>query len=395
MKKWIIISIISCILISCIILFNVKIKDDDNIDLKESIGFSFDELDLNFEYNDDISLSEYVNNVDVKIENTVIDTSSLGLKSVNVVYSFQENEYFKQITYNIVDTTSPVLMVASSYSIEVGDEFVYSDYIIIGDNHDKKVECIILNDYDVNVVGVYELEIKCTDSSGNISSDDFKLNVVMELETSYYSADKVYLSDVILEHKTDNTSIGIDVSSWQGLIDYNKVKEAGVEFVMIRIGYESDNGDFIVDNYFNYNYENAKTAGLDVGVYFYSKSSTNEKAINQAAKIIELLDEDELELPIVFDWEIWNRFNSYNISLTDLNDMVDSFISYVSDHGYNGMNYGSANYLRHMFYREHDTWLAHYTTKTNYEYDYSMWQLTSTGVVDGVSGNVDINVLYK
>ena len=103
-----------------------------------------------------------------------------------------------------------------------------------------------------------------------------------------------------------------------------------------------------------------------------------------------------LELPIAFDWACWSDFNSFHISYTNLNDIALEFLNEVENSGYKGIIYGSASYLEKIWkIEEYPTWLAHYTKKTDYEKDYLMWQQTASGLVPGIEGNVDLNILYK
>lgn len=347
------------------------------------------------EYYEDVDISNYISNFSVDILEVEFDTTTLGEKSSNIIYILDDITYNEEFYYEVVDTTSPVIIYSNSYNIEVNTDFDYTSKFIVADNYDKKAICTIYGDYDYTIIGSYNLEFECSDSSNNITEGEFILNIVEEVISTQYVATPITIEEVITTHKDINTQIGIDVSKWQGLIDYDEVILAGVEFVMIRAGYEDVNGNYIADEYFEYNLDNAKRVGLAVGIYFYSRSTTNQEAINQAIFVLDLLNGIELELPIVFDWEVWSSFNSYNISLADLNKMVDSFINHVEEYGYKGMNYGSANYLTKMFNNNHTTWLAHYTQSTYYTKDYLMWQLTDSGIVPGINSYVDLNVLYK
>ena len=127
-----------------------------------------------------------------------------------------------------------------------------------------------------------------------------------------------YLKDFIEKYKTDDTIVGIDVSSWQGNINWKKVKESGIDAAMIRIAYGSRNKSTI-DKKFKQNLKNAKEAGIKVGIYYYSYAKDTSEAINQAKWIINELNGEKLDLPIAFDWEDWSDFMSYKINFNDLN----------------------------------------------------------------------------
>lgn len=189
--------------------------------------------------------------------------------------------------------------------------------------------------------------------------------------------------------------IGIDISSWQSDIDFKKVKDDGVEFVIIRTGFGHKNNEIIFDNKFYEYLKGAKDNGLKVGLYFYSYAKNVKESSEQAKWVINALNGESLDLPIAFDWEIFNGFNKYNLSLTDLNLIGETFIKEVNNAGYEGMLYSSKYYLENMWnLNEYKTWLAHYTDKTNYKGDYYIWQLSNTGKVNGIKGDVDLDILY-
>ena len=162
---------------------------------------------------------------------------------------------------------------------------------------------------------------------------------------------------------------------------------------MMRIGVKLDSGeDPALDKKFLDNIKNAKEAGLKVGVYLYSKALSREEAIDEANWVLDTLDGESLDLPIVFDWEIWSNWNSYHISFHDLNEMPKAFIKTVEEEGYVGMLYGSKFYLENFWDGTYDNvWLAHYASSTDYE-GYMMWQFSNIGRIDGIYGDVDLNV---
>ncbi len=188
----------------------------------------------------------------------------------------------------------------------------------------------------------------------------------------------------------------IDVSKWQEDIDWKKVKEAGVNYAMLRLGTQKNvDEDSILDAYFEKNIKEAKENGVKVGVYYYTYANDINDAKEQAKWVIEQLKDYELDLPVAFDWECWRKFNDFNISIHDLNEIGRTFLKEVESAGYKVVNYGSKNYLEKLWdLEEYDTWVAHYTKETNYSKDYIMWQFTDTGLLSGVKGPVDFNYLY-
>ena len=355
---------------------------------------------LNIEVGESIYLYDLVNikNGSFITKNYLIDTSELVNKKITFNYETNNNKKEKySFKVNIIDTTPPVILSNSTYEIEKGKNFNISSNPLCGDNYDRNIKCEILGDYNTNKIGSYKLKFSATDTSKNKTEKDFTLIVKDKINSSSYNPSPKYLKDIIKNYKTNKNEIGIDISTWQGDIDFNKVKEDGVSFVMIRIGSGHNNkNENVLDNKFLQNIKNAKKAGLKVGIYFYSYAENEKQAKDQANWIIKTLNNEKLDLPIAFDWEDWEEFNNYNLSFIDLNNMAKVFFDTLNEKGYETMLYGSATYLNHIWNTtNYKIWLAHYTTKTDYSNKYDMWQLTSSGVVNGIDGNVDINILYN
>ncbi len=352
---------------------------------------------LSFEYYSSVSLKDIVStrNIEIINKDELLDTRSLGKKEVLIKYNDGKLKE-KTITYNIVDNTKPLIIASNTKVIKIGSNESLTKGIICGDNYDKNIECKISGDYNINRAGTYNLKYTLTDSSNNYFEKEFTLKVVSSIDSNNYSPSSYKISNLIKNHKNDNTMIGIDVSDWQGTIDWNKVKNDGVEFAIIRIGYGHFNNKLIFDSKYKYNLENAKKVGIKVGLYFYSYATNENDAKNQAKWIIESLNGEKLDLPIAFDWESWSKFNSYNISFTDLNNTAESFINEINKNGYEGIIYGSATYLSKIWKLDnHRTWLAHYTKETDYKKPYYIWQLSNTGKVNGINGYVDLDILYN
>ncbi len=199
------------------------------------------------------------------------------------------------------------------------------------------------------------------------------------------------------------TSIpGIDVSEHQGDIDWNKVKDAGIEFAIIRVGYRTyGGGDITLDTAFQKNLQNADKAGVKVGVYFYSQAVTPEEAIQEADVVIDAIEPYNITYPVVFDWEIisGDSARTDKITVDDLAECCIAFSERVKSAGYTPMIYQNKN--TSMFkldlprLQDYDFWLAEYNDKPTYYYDYQMWQYSSTGKVPGVNGDVDMNISFK
>lgn len=192
----------------------------------------------------------------------------------------------------------------------------------------------------------------------------------------------------------------IDVSSHNGEIDWNKVRESGVDGAMIRLGYRGYGDATIVeDECFQKNIAGAKNAGLRVGVYFFSQATTPEEAIEEAEYVTEKIWGRGVSLPVAFDMEPFmgnERFLNHDIK--SKTEMADAFLKVISKFGYEPILYGNPTWFTSDVdiskLTEYPVWLAHYTFSTEWPYAFRMWQFTSQGRVNGISGDVDLNIIF-
>ena len=356
---------------------------------------------LETEFLSDVKVSDFISDINGTIvDDYVIDTTDIGKKKIEFEYINDDNIKVKyNYEINIVDNVAPLIWLNNSYTVNVGSDISLTDKILCGDNYDNDPVCEVIGEYDMSEAGTYPLVFKATDNSGNVTEKEFNL-IVREPKSSGTSSGsvstKTLFSEVVDAHKTENTEIGLDISKWQGDVDFNALKEAGVEFVIIRVGTSSGiNGENLVDSKFEQNINGANKAGIPVGVYFYSYANSEDRAISDALWVLEQIKDYKVDLPIAFDWENWSFYNEFNLSFFGLSNMADSFVKTVRDAGYEGMLYSSKNYLEDIWFKgDYPVWLAHYTTKTNYEGDYEFWQLCNNGRVAGINGDVDINIRY-
>lgn len=396
-KKIIIISIIVLVIlvVSLIIYFNTRIVVDNS-------GFTLKD-DLTVNVYSDVKVKDFIKDIDGKVvDNKKINTDELGTVDVEFIYLNKDNKKRKgTFEVTVKDLEEPLIWLSNSYSVRVGDDVNLEDEILCADNYDSNPSCKIKGDYDLNTVGDYSLVYVAEDSSGNKESVDFTLHVYEPKSvTGGGSSEEVTSTDfnaVLEEHKNKDTLVGIDVSKWQGAIDFSKVKEAGAEFVIIRVGHQNGvGGEYVLDPYFKRNIKEALENKLKVGIYFYSYADNKKEARKQAEWVIKQIKDYDITLPIAFDFECFSSFTSMNLSLHDLNEVAETYFSTLEAKGYDTMLYGSKNYLNAIWkYNTNKVWLAHYTDKTDYDKDYMMWQLCQDGVIDGINGFVDIDILYK
>ena len=359
---------------------------------------------LNIEVFSEVKLSDLIKSINGKLnKDFTIKTNKVGEKEITFKYVNDDNiKVSYSFKINIVDTKPPLIFSSKSKTITKGYTGNITKELFCGDNYDDTPNCEIIGNYDVNTAGTYPVTFKGTDSSGNISSTDFNLIVKGpssggSSSSSSTTSPTIKFSDIVAKHKTENTKIGLDVSKWQGDINFQKVKDAGVEFVFIRVGTQKGiGGEFILDPKFAQNIKGFQSVGIPVGIYFYSYANSNKAAKKEAEWVIKQLKPYKIDLPVVFDWENWSFYQEFNKSFYSLTEMANTYLSTVEKAGYKGMLYSSKNYLENVWFEtKYPTWLAHYTTQTTYQGDYYIWQLCSNGRVDGINGNVDINVMYN
>ena len=354
--------------------------------------------DLNIPYESDIKISDLITSINGTIlDDKKINTTSLGKKEIK--FHFINEEDIKvpySFEIEIIDNIKPIIWLSSSYTVNVGSKIDLLDVIMCGDNLDDNPKKEIIGEYDLNTIGNYDLVYRATDASGNISEQNFTLKVIKK-QSSSSDVTKISFSTLYDKYKNDNTKIGLDVSKWQGDINFQKVKNAGVEFVFIKLGgTDGIGGDYYLDSKFERNIKGFTEVGIPVGLYFYSYADSPIKAKEDAKWVIEQIKDYDIDLPIAFDWENWSKFNRFKMSFKKLTDSAESFINTLNDAGYKGMLYSSKNYLEKIWLKnDFPTWLAHYTSETNYKGNYEFWQMTSSCVIDGITGNtVDVDVWY-
>lgn len=195
-----------------------------------------------------------------------------------------------------------------------------------------------------------------------------------------------------------NQMKGIDVSKYQGNINWAKVKAAGIEFVIIRAGY----GKSTVDSKFVRNIEGAIAEGLHVGVYWFIYGISELDMFRNAKKFHETIApyKDQIDMKVWCDFEYdtdrYANKQGKTFTKAERTALVEYFCKYMSDYGYDVGVYANPDYLKNKFndLSEYPLWLAYYSSSKG-SYNPFMWQHTSKGAVAGISGNVDMNICYE
>ncbi|MCD8039116.1 MAG: glycoside hydrolase family 25 protein [Lachnospiraceae bacterium] len=206
-----------------------------------------------------------------------------------------------------------------------------------------------------------------------------------------------YVADgEVISHK------GIDVSKYQGDIDWEAVASDGVEYAFVRLGirgYES--GKLVLDEYFDQNMRGADDAGISAGVYFFTQAVTVEEAIEEAEFVLENMADYNVTYPVVFDVEMIVNSNgrANNLSQEERTEIAIAFCDAIKAAGYTPMIYGNIKCFTKLLdmtrLNDYEKWYAFYDDYMYMPYDVGIWQYTENGRVAGISTSVDLNISYK
>lgn len=202
------------------------------------------------------------------------------------------------------------------------------------------------------------------------------------------------------EDDTYTSVTGIDVSYYQKEIDWEKVKADGIDFAMIRLGYRgSESGDIQPDSCFKANIKGTRRAGLDIGVYFFSQATSPEEAIEEARYVVRRIRGKGVHYPVAFDMEPVNGEDDRisDLTIEERTRIADAFCKVIERNGFTPVVYGNPHWLQtHLemgYLTDYDTWLAHYTRRTDYPHSFRIWQYSDRGRVDGIRGRVDLDIM--
>ena len=202
-------------------------------------------------------------------------------------------------------------------------------------------------------------------------------------------------SDGALQQGSGN--LGIDVSKWNGSIDWNKVKSSGINYVIIRCGYRgSTTGALIEDPTFRQNIKGAQAAGLKVGVYFFTQATNEVEAVEEASMTLSLISGSKISYPVFLDVE-GSGGRGDAIDAATRTQVINAYCQTIRNSGYTAGVYANKTWLQSKFNPgaiNGKIWLAQYASAPSYGGGYQMWQYTSKGKVSGINGNVDMNLSY-
>ena len=223
-----------------------------------------------------------------------------------------------------------------------------------------------------------------------------------EIPENTYDPSCFYMDGGFLRYESDTitSQVGIDVSAHQQEIDWQRVADSGVQFAILRVGYRGyTEGTIQEDTYFEQNLEGAIDAGLDVGVYFFSQAIDEQEAREEARFVLDKISGYLLAFPVFFDWEkIGSEARSDTMDLASLTIVTDTFCTEIRNAGYQAGFY----FNQQLGYEElhlpslqtYTFWLAEYNDTPSFAYHFDLWQYSASGTVDGIEGDVDLNLAF-
>nr|WP_318686196.1 glycoside hydrolase family 25 protein [uncultured Acetatifactor sp.] len=318
----------------------------------------------------------------------------------------------KDLRIQIVDTEGQ-LVEGESFFVKLDGEDEYKDLdqdgvIYIGGlaAGEYYVELLPLEGYRVPV---NETRVRVKDKVEYLAIDDISLLIKTEdeidaeaedsgVQDALEDADQTEIRE--LQATTGNTRVGIDVSKWNGEIDWDRVKNAGVEFAIVRAGYRgSVTGSLVEDPYFDANMKGAAASGVPTGVYFFTQAVNEVEAVEEASAVLDLVREYKIDYPIFIDTEgAGGNGRADGLDAETRTLVCEAFCRTIENAGYRAGVYASRNWYNENLdasrLEDYCIWLAEYRSVPIYQGYYQMWQYTSKGRIDGIQGNVDMNISY-
>ena len=224
------------------------------------------------------------------------------------------------------------------------------------------------------------------------------------IEYSDGSKEWVVISPYLPKNTYDFTklmSTDVDISKYQGEVDFYQLKDAGIDYVMLRVGARGyGSGKIMIDEYFATNIQKATEAGLDIGVYFYSQALTEAEAVEEANVVIQNLTGYTIQYPVAFDMEYVENDTARveALSRADKTVITKAFLDTIQAAGYRGIIYGNKEWLIKRIdlsqLKDYEIWLSQQKDIPDYPYKFSMWQYTTSAEIHGIDGYANLNICF-
>lgn len=307
-----------------------------------------------------------------------------------------------------------LIFISRNHTVYESDEISYSqeevDELVLEAENKGKIEVLsqIRELFESGQSVISSLKILYPEYLIVASSGTYHwVDINEDLDMHNYNIDNVTVDEQTGEYKyvVDDNIIsrkGIDVSSHQGDIDWKAVAEDGVEFAFIRAVYRGyGSGALVIDEKCLQNIAGAQAEGIEVGVYVFSQAITKEEVVEEADTTLALLEGVNLDLPIVYDVEklTFNDARMNNLTVDERTDIALEFLQHVQDAGFSTMIYHNtemgALLIDMTRLTDYDKWFAGYNREFYWPYDYSIWQYSEKGKVNGINGDVDLDLWLK
>lgn len=349
--------------------------------LQDEYFFDRDTKETDRLYDETNRLSLIVTSVEKDLRVQIVDRDNKSVEGESFYITLNGKDEYKDLDKDGVIYIGD--LPAGEYEVALKPISGYRTPLSATDVRVKdKVEYVAIDDISLLIKTEAEIDAEAEDSAeANTDGDDTEIR-----QTSGVSKTGV---------------LGIDVSKWQKEIDWDKVKNEGVDFAIIRCGYRgSVTGSLVEDPYFEQNIKGARAAGIKVGVYFFTQAVNEVEAVEEASMVISLVRDYELQYPVFIDTEgAGGNGRADSLNVEERTAVCEAFCTTVKNAGLEAGVYASRNWYNNKLtastLESYAIWLAEYRSVPLYQGYYQMWQYTSKGKINGINGNVDLNVSYR
>lgn len=339
----------------------------------------------------------------IKIEDLKIGT--IYKYKVKAYANIKNNKYTGKSSSTLMASTVPE-KVKNLKSTKQTSNSIFIEWDKMNDNVSYEVEMYSINS------GTYKYYDTTNNNSMEIVNLDTAKFYRMRVK-AFVEIDGVKIygepSDIINQKtsKTDNIRAGMDVSYYQGDVDWKKVKDSGIEFLILRIGYRGygEAGRIVEDGKFKEYLDEISKYGFEYGIYFYSCAKNEEEVKEEIEWITNKIKEYKIEKKfkyLAYDFEEYGTHRTRNITKKQTNKNAILYLNLIKKNGFTPVLYGNKTYFEQIFDMDKimsevdgcKIWYAQYNDRYSYKGYFDMWQYTSDGIIDGINGKVDLNIVY-
>jgi len=268
------------------------------------------------------------------------------------------------------------------------------------------VRCVLIIAIIISITICSIVLIKINQEDDVVDQEEVIPETIEVIPYTDYDWSNLVNIDSHLSYEDDSyySMFGIDVAAHQGTINWSKVKESGVEFAYIRLGYRgATEGILHTDEQFENNYKGATENGIKVGIYWYSQPSNVQEALNEADYVIKVLDGRHLDLPIAYDFEETIFFDGslsrmHGMKSSSRTKMAQTFLSEITKNHYDVMIYTNLDWAQNYYnfdkLQDYPIWFAQYADYPDFDRPFIMWQYQDDGKINGINTYVDLDIMF-